>query len=63
MVMVTDDAAIKVPVPMTSDTLVSLIKTQDDAAVEVPEPRDLTNATHDELESKFDPDIVIRLPT
>ena len=59
MVMVTDDAAIKVPVPMTSDTLVSLIKTHEEAAVEEPEPRDLTNATHDEPASKFDPDIVI----
>ena len=59
MVIVTDDSPIEVPVPMMSDTLVSLIKTHEEAAVEEPEPRDLTNATHDEPASKFDPDIVI----
>ena len=59
MVIVTDDAPIRVPVPMMSDILVSLIKTHDEAAVEGPETRDLTKATHDEPASKFDPDIVI----
>ncbi len=62
---VTDDSPREAAVPMMSVILVLLIKTQVAAAFkeDVPELMSFTEAVHDELASKLDPDIVMWLPT
>ena len=62
---VTDDSPSEAAVPMMSVILVLLIKTQVAAEFneEVPELTSFTEAVHDELASKLDPDIVMWLPT
>ncbi len=61
----TVDAPVDVLAPMKSDSLVLLMITHDDAALAEDEsaPFKLIDAAHEDSACKFDPDIVMQLPT
>jgi hypothetical protein len=64
-VTVIEDAPVDEPEPMTRERLVLLMMTHDDAALAVDEsaPLSLTEAEQEDWTWKFEPEIVMELPT